>query len=174
MGRPSTLTPEIQESICSYLRQGQPFTTASRLSGVEPTAAQSWLSQGRDEASSFSGFSKAVEEAREENRKALIATVQQAALEGLEDSRFEETIVDDGNGQVTTVKTVKGKKRDLSAAKWLLERTYQEEYAPPRGAVEGDAAQQAPTRIVIELPPGVTASERPQLNQPEHGDSEGE
>jgi len=46
-GRKFSLTPEIQESICGYLRDGVTLKAASYLSGVDPSTCTCWLQRAK-------------------------------------------------------------------------------------------------------------------------------
>jgi len=46
-GRNFTLTDEIQESICGYLREGLTFRAASYLSGVDPGTTTAWMQRAK-------------------------------------------------------------------------------------------------------------------------------
>lgn len=48
-GRLSLLTPEVQETICKYLSQGNFIETAAAAVGIDQSTLRRWLSRGRRE-----------------------------------------------------------------------------------------------------------------------------
>jgi hypothetical protein len=58
-GRPSKLTPEIQDRICASLRAGNYACVAARLAGIAESTFYDWLEQGkRARSGRFSEFSE--------------------------------------------------------------------------------------------------------------------
>ncbi|MBU6429298.1 MAG: hypothetical protein KGR26_09830, partial [Cyanobacteria bacterium REEB65] len=71
-GRPSKLTPEVQETICKYLRAGNAFKTACEAAGVAPVTGNEWRARGEDRHCSrdgdeeFASFAQATRRAEAE------------------------------------------------------------------------------------------------------------
>ena len=88
MGRPSKLTPEVQDSICKYLRAGNPFKTACEASGIGYATGKQGRQRGedrhpdRESGEDFVAFVAAVEKAEAEALARCAAVVQKAALDG--------------------------------------------------------------------------------------------
>ena len=79
MGRPSKLSPEIQERICSALRGGNYESAAAAAAGVGASTVRQWLQWGRDAKSArYVAFLTAVTRAREEAELRLVELWQEA------------------------------------------------------------------------------------------------
>jgi transposase len=48
-GRPSKFTPEIKDSICEYISQGNYLDTSCRLAGIDYTTFRGWMVKGEQE-----------------------------------------------------------------------------------------------------------------------------
>ena len=154
IGRPSKLTPEVQETICKYLRAGNTFRTACELAGIAYATGIEWRARGEDRDperpgdESFAAFAVATRRAEEEAIARCAAVVQKAAIDG-----------------------------NLQAATWFLERRRPDEWGrvdrrtisletnEPQ-AVSGLSADQIKARILelaAELgyapPPGIGPGE---------------
>lgn len=87
-GRPSKLTPEVQETICKYLRAGNPFKTACEAAGIGYATGKQWRQRGedrhpdRESGEDFVAFVAAVEKAEAEALARCAAVVQKAAIDG--------------------------------------------------------------------------------------------
>ena len=79
MGRPSKLSPEIQERICSALRGGNYESAAAASAGVGSSTVRQWLQWGRDAKSArYVAFLTAVTRAREDAELRLVELWQEA------------------------------------------------------------------------------------------------
>ena len=79
MGRPTKLSPEIQERICSALRDGNYESAAAASAGVGASTVRQWLQWGRDAKSArYVAFLTAVTRAREEAELRLVELWQEA------------------------------------------------------------------------------------------------
>ena len=79
MGRPSKLSPEIQERICSALRDGNYESAAAAAGGVGTSTVRQWLQWGRDAKSArYVAFLAAVTRAREDAELRLVELWQEA------------------------------------------------------------------------------------------------
>ncbi len=54
-GRPSKLTPEVQEKICRALRGGNFRSTAAWYAGISPRTLQAWMAEGETNPDSPEG-----------------------------------------------------------------------------------------------------------------------
>lgn len=134
MPRPSRLTPEIQDQIVAYVRDGNYFAVACQLAGIPEETGRGWLSQGkgtkpgRKPKEPFATFATAIKEAEAEAEQRAIAVIVEAAR-GKEYSitKTKEVEVTGGeSGLVSTVETVTttGTKFSWQAAAWYLERKF--------------------------------------------------
>lgn len=99
-GRPSKLTPEIQERICQLVRAGNTVEVCAEAAGIAPATYYGWMQQGIEGDGVHGEFRRAVEQARAEAEAILVGRVQRAAQSG-----------------------------SWRAATWLLERQWPEHWA---------------------------------------------
>ena len=79
-GRPSKLTPEIQDRIVAAIRAGNYVETAARHAGIDPATFYRWMERGAKERSGkYREFRKAVEKARADAEVRHVAIIAQAA-----------------------------------------------------------------------------------------------
>jgi len=79
MGRPSKLSPEIQERICSALRGGNYESAAAAAGGVGSSTFHRWMERGRTAGSGqYRDFWVAVTRAREDAELRLVELWQEA------------------------------------------------------------------------------------------------
>jgi transposase len=82
-GRPTKLTPEIQEKIVSVIRKGNYIETAAAYAGISKQTLYNWLRTGsRKPTGVYGEFVRAVEQALAESEMADLARIEQAAIEG--------------------------------------------------------------------------------------------
>lgn len=80
MGRPSKLTPEIQEKIVQAIRAGNYIETAAAYAGIDKTTLYDWLKRGaRAKTGKYREFSNAVEKALAEAEVRDVAIIAKAA-----------------------------------------------------------------------------------------------
>src|SRR5262245_23976863 len=66
-GRPTKLTPEVQERICKALAAGNTKVNAARLAGIAYSSFKLWMQRGnREGETAFSAFSASVKKAEAE------------------------------------------------------------------------------------------------------------
>lgn len=84
MGRPTKLTPEVQERIVTALRAGNYQETAAAYAGIAAPTFYRWMERGADSDDDpiYSEFREAVERARAEAETRNIALIQKAANDG--------------------------------------------------------------------------------------------
>lgn len=82
-GRPTKLTPEVQEKIISVIRKGNYIETAAAYAGISKQTLYNWLKQGARQPNGVYGrFVQAVEQALAESEMADLARIEQAAMDG--------------------------------------------------------------------------------------------
>jgi hypothetical protein len=80
IGRPSKLTPELQDEIVKYVRVGNSVATAALLCGVERSTVFRWLALGRGARPGvLRDFFIAMQEARAHAEAAALAMIRLAA-----------------------------------------------------------------------------------------------
>lgn len=106
MSRPTLLTEELQREICGYIENGNSYTTAYRLAGIGETTFHEWKSKGEKDIeagkeSVYAEFAVAIKRANEKCKAWNVQQIMNAA----------------------------GDKKHWTAAAWLLERKWPEEFA---------------------------------------------
>lgn len=81
MGRPTLLTPEVQEIICTELRNGMPIRQSCDYAGICTETYYVWMSKGSEGIQPYADFFHAATRARVEGTRALASTVREAALD---------------------------------------------------------------------------------------------
>jgi alpha-galactosidase/6-phospho-beta-glucosidase family protein len=82
-GRPTKLTPEVQDKIVTALRAGNYQETAARYAGINHDTFYEWMRRGKDEPGSiFSDFAEAVEKAKADAEVRDVALIDRAAADG--------------------------------------------------------------------------------------------
>lgn len=85
MGRPTKLTPEVQDKIVAALRAGNYQETAAVYAGVEPRTFYRWMERGEsDDADDeiYRQFRQTVEKAKADAEVRDIALIDKAAHDG--------------------------------------------------------------------------------------------
>lgn len=85
-GRPTKLTPEVQERICDALRKGCTRRAAAAYAGISEDTLYNWIARGEGRAKSppreeFTRFSEAVKRAESEAEKRYTEIIYRAADE---------------------------------------------------------------------------------------------
>ncbi len=100
-GRPTKLTPKIQERIIQAISLGNYRKDAAAFAGVDPATVHRWMVRGANEPQSEYGtFRRAVQEAEARSKVAAMGCVTKAARDG-----------------------------DWKAASWWLSRKYPHQYS---------------------------------------------
>jgi hypothetical protein len=76
MGRPSKLTPEIQDKIVSAIRAGNYGEVAAAYAGIGSSTFYRWMDQGKAQAGPYREFREAVKAAESEAEVRAVAIVQ--------------------------------------------------------------------------------------------------
>jgi transposase len=83
MGRPTKLTPEVQERIITALRAGNYQETAANYAGISAKTFYEWMQRGKDEPESiYRDFREAVEKAKSDAEVRDLYLIDQAAQSG--------------------------------------------------------------------------------------------
>ncbi len=154
MPRPTKLTPETQEKICAFIRQGNYTEVACNVCGVGTRTYYDWIERGKKEPDSiYADFIRAVEKAKAEREVKLALTIERHAktdwraaafkLERMHPERWaaRQHVRHEHTGSVT--QKVEVKLENLSDGELeLLERLA--EKALPEGHQDGEGEEEAP------------------------------
>lgn len=80
-GRPTKLTPELRDSICELIAQGNFPETAAQACGIHRATYYQWAARGRDGEQPFRDFADAVARARADAQVTLLSELRAKALE---------------------------------------------------------------------------------------------
>ncbi|MCE9561111.1 MAG: hypothetical protein K8U57_03555 [Planctomycetes bacterium] len=114
LGRPTTLTPELQESLCRDLANGCSRKTAATCNGISRRTLCRWLSSGRAGDEPFLSLMTAVRKAEAIAVRRNVIVIQKAAT-------------GDPDSEVAP---------DWRAAAWWLERMHPEEFGRHRSELK--------------------------------------
>lgn len=82
-GRPTKLTPELQELICNYIRNGNYVETAAAAAGLHRSTFYDWLKTGaQQESGIYKDFADAVNEAVAQSEINDLRIIEEAAKAG--------------------------------------------------------------------------------------------
>lgn len=79
MGRPSKLTPEVQENICKTLSAGVDFETACKREGIGRSTAYEWMERAKNDEEPYAGFFTAVDKSMADVKTGVTYCVLKAA-----------------------------------------------------------------------------------------------
>lgn len=99
-GRPTALTPAVQERIVSLIRRGAYIETACGVADIDRRTMYEWLRKGQSGIEPYASFYAAATTARDEAEFNALDTVTSAARKG-----------------------------DVKAAQWYLEKTHGKKYS---------------------------------------------
>ncbi len=80
-GRPTKLTPELQDFLCSKIRKSLPVSTACDLAELHSTTFLDWMNRGEQGESPYEDFSRAVKKARAEAKEFWIDVLNNATVD---------------------------------------------------------------------------------------------
>ncbi|QFY11524.1 hypothetical protein GBF35_37525 [Nonomuraea phyllanthi] len=85
MGRPTKLTPELQEQLCRHLKAGHFLGTAAELCGGGRSTVHRWMAEGEaeDGSTELRAFREAVTRARARAADVLIAAALADSVGGV-------------------------------------------------------------------------------------------
>lgn len=101
MGRPTKLTPKVQERIGKAIEDGLPYETAARLAGVSYDSFNRWLHDGEAGIEPYCKFYKHIKECEAKGEEELLNRIKETGASG----------------------------KAWQANAWILERRYPERYA---------------------------------------------
>ena len=132
-GRPSKLTPELKEEILTAIGKGGcTYADACLKAGISTSTFQLWKQKGQEQArGQYSDFSDHLKKAEADYRAYYLKTIQDAAKESSVETRKTTRTAGDGDDQKVTFQEVVEITRPprWTAAAWLLERKYPEQYS---------------------------------------------
>jgi len=76
MGRPTSLTPEVQRAICASLRAGNYRETAAQAGGVDARSLRRWVERGEEGEEPFAEFLSAVQKAEAVAERRLLRSIR--------------------------------------------------------------------------------------------------
>ena len=149
-GRPTKLTPEVQQVICDSIRQGLPYKAASQLAGIHDTTRIEWRKRGeRAKSGLYYEFANALSQAEAEAQQAMVAVVREAAQRGDEEVSITERLDKDGN-VIEIVRVKRQNPRNWRAAMAMLERRHPEEFG--RSIVQHEQGEgQPPIPVEVKM-----------------------
>ena len=121
-GRPTKLTPELQDKICEVIRAGNYFDTACNFVGIGERTGYEWLERGegkhKDRKSNdlYKGFAQAVKKASSEAETRAVAEIS-AVRQGRKVQDKDGNYISDPKGEAV-----------WQARAWWLERRYPKKY----------------------------------------------
>jgi len=130
MGRPTKLTPKVQERIVQGIRLGMPYEHAARYGGIDKTTFYRWLEKGEAQGrGAYRDFRNAVKDAEGQAEASWLATVEQASRGKVVDKVVKR--YDKRTGQlIEEVSTQEWlQPPQWTAAAWKLERRYPDAYS---------------------------------------------
>jgi len=157
-GRPSKLTPELQQALAHAVVEGLPLPTACAAAGVSHTTVLEWLSRGesrdpdRPATRRYAEFATVIRRAQAEDQRRRLARITQAAKGGAVVARKTVTKPDG-----TVVVEERHAPPDWRADAWLVERVHAGQY----GAKAKDAAEAADRPSVVVILPDNGRGPRP-------------
>jgi hypothetical protein len=132
-GRPTKLTPELQEKLCNLISRGFQLERAAELAGIGKSTFFRWKDKAKTAKSGiYRDFREAVKEADAKAEIILLESVRKTALGGLDQ---EETVTETedgekGSGDYTKKRVTKKKSFPVwQASAWILERRFPERWA---------------------------------------------
>lgn len=78
-GRPTFLTPELQEGICDLIRKGNRPAEAAGCFSVSQRAFYEWMQEGKKGTEPYAQFAHAVKTAVSDAKEGLVALIRSAA-----------------------------------------------------------------------------------------------
>ena len=76
MGRPTSLTPEVERKICASLRAGNYRETAAAAGDVDARSVRRWLERGEQGEEPFAAFLSAVQKAEAAAERRLLRAIR--------------------------------------------------------------------------------------------------
>uniref|UniRef100_A0A6M3J563 Terminase n=1 Tax=viral metagenome TaxID=1070528 RepID=A0A6M3J563_9ZZZZ len=159
-GRPTKLTPELQEKICRYIAAGNYLSTACQAVDIWPTTFNDWLGKADKERENGGGiyydFYLATKRAEAEREAVIVQRLIEASGPG----ERKKVVKTDADGKQSIEVTETG--GEWLAAATFLERRHPDRWGrKDRTSVTIDEHKSITiTRVTVVLPPGM---ESPQV-----------
>lgn len=156
-GRPTRLTPELQQKIVTAISGGIPFQTACRMAGVNEVLACEWRQRGegthkRPKTPLYAEFAEAVARARAQDEARRVLRINQAGQGGTVVYEKTTTFPD---GRV--LREVRRSEPSWQADAFHLERIYADRWGKRDRIDMRLTVQQAAEKVAAEL--GLTVEE---------------
>lgn len=133
IGRPTKLTPELQEKLCNLISRGFQLERAAELAGIGKTTFFKWKEKAKTAKSgTYREFREAIKEADAQAEILHLENIRKAALGGAEQ---EEVVTETeegerGSGEYTKKRVTKKRAIPIwQASGWILERRFPERWA---------------------------------------------
>jgi len=125
MGRPTKLTPDMQEKICQVIRAGNYAEVAAAYAGISHSRFYDWLKRGENGEQPYRDFRDSVEKAKADSEVRDILAIDQCIKGGTvvaKTTTVTETTRPSGVTTTKTVTTESYQPPQWTAAAWRLER----------------------------------------------------
>jgi transposase len=134
MGRPTKLTPEIQETICNAIEIGATREIAAMAAGIDRSTLFNWIKRGRDERKRLA------------QKGARLRKREKPFLDFLDSLEFSEA-----GGEVKHIETIAGE--GATGSKWILSRRHPERWAQvSKSQISGPDGGPVETKDVSDIP----------------------
>ena len=145
IGRPTDLTPEVQETICEAIQAGNYLEPSAALAGVSKSTVYKWIKRGAAEKKRLSKSKRARMKKREAPFVAFVDAIREA----------------DAIAEVRDVATIAAAaEKNWAAAAWRLARKHHARWGG-KTTVEGDVPVRA---TIVQYP--VTKRDEPDEGEP--------
>ena len=145
-GRPSEITPEVQQKIVSAILINGYVETAAAFAGISKDTFYNWMRRGaRSESGPYREFSDAVAKAMAEAEMRMSMVVAKAA-NGYDVLKTRSVMSSGPDGITETTTTEKTHEFDSRAAEWWLERARPQRWAR-REFVEMGSDPERPIKV---------------------------
>ena len=128
MGRPTDLTPELQQVLCDAVRLGVPLSHACASAEIGLSTVKEWVERGegthvtRKATPLYASFAAALKKARADDQARRLARIEQAARGGAV-VRCKTTTTTKRDGSTVTVVEETRSEPCWTADAWHLERS---------------------------------------------------
>lgn len=138
-GRPTLLTPEVQEQILAALAVGAAQAHAAECAGIGESTFYRWMERGEEEDApeEFREFREAVTRTRARAAVDAVQLIQRIAVGGQVTKETTRTYRDPDTGERVEETEVVRAPPDWRAAAWWLERAHPAQFSRPRVEVTG-------------------------------------